>query len=55
MLEADMHEFVHQQNVLRYRKLLTETTNEARHRQLLKLLAEEEEYAQKMARQKKAA
>jgi hypothetical protein len=44
-----MHEFVHQQNLLRYRKLLAETTNEARHHQLIKLLAEEE-HEQKLAR-----
>jgi len=45
---ADMHEFVHQQNLMRYRKLLAETTNEARHHQLIKLLAEEEEHEQKL-------
>jgi hypothetical protein len=54
-MEAKMHEFLHQQNLIRYRKLLTETTNEAQRHQLLKLLAEEEAYEQKPARQKKAA
>jgi hypothetical protein len=54
-MEAKMHEFLHQQNLIRYRKLLTETTNEAQRHQLLKLLAAEEVYEQKPARQKKAA
>ena len=45
-----MREFVHQQNLMRYRKLLAETTNEARPHQLIKLLAEEEEYEQKLPR-----
>jgi hypothetical protein len=52
---ADMHEFVHQQNLIRYRKLLTEATNDAQRHQLLKLLAEEEKYERKLTRQKKAA
>jgi hypothetical protein len=54
-MQAKMHEFLHQQNLIRYRKLLTETTNEAQRHQLFKLLAEEEAYEQKPARQKKAA
>jgi hypothetical protein len=54
-MEAKMHAFLHQQNLIRYRKLLTETTNEAQRHQLLKLLAAEEVYEQKPARQKKAA
>ena len=51
-MEAKMHEFLHQQNLIRYRKLLTETTSEVQRHQLLKLLAEEEAYEQKPARQK---
>ena len=47
-----MHEFVHRQNLMRYHKLLSETTSEARYDQLLKLLAEEEEYEQKLASSK---
>jgi hypothetical protein len=54
-MEAKMHEFLHQQNLIRYRKLLTETTSEDQRHQLLKLLAEEEAYEQKPARQKNAA
>jgi len=54
-MSADMHEFVHQQNLIRYRKLLAEATNDAQHHQLLKLLVEEEEYERKLTRQKKAA
>jgi len=42
-----MHEFLHQQNLIRYRKLLTETTDELQRHQLLKLLAEEEAYEHK--------
>jgi hypothetical protein len=34
--------FVHHQNLAHYRKLLTETTDEAQRRLLLKLIAEEE-------------
>ena len=37
-----MHEFLHQQNVACYRKLLAEATNKSQRYQLLKLLAEEE-------------
>jgi hypothetical protein len=41
-MEAAMDAFLHRQNLERYRKLLAETTDEARRQQLLKLLAEEE-------------
>ena len=37
-----MEQFVHQQNLSFFRKQLTETPNETRRLQLLKLLAEEE-------------
>jgi hypothetical protein len=37
-----MERFVHRQNIEHYRKLLAETTDEVRRRQVLKLLAEEE-------------
>lgn len=37
-----MREFVHQQNLKHYRKLLAETTDEMQRRVLLKLLADEE-------------
>ena len=46
-----MDKFVHQQNLNRYRMLLTETTNKAQHHQLLKLLAEEEAKDQHLPRQ----
>ena len=34
--------FIHQQNIERYRRLLSQPADEAQRRQLLKLLAEEE-------------
>jgi len=37
-----MEQFVHQQNLLFFRKKLAETPHEAQRQQLLKLLAEEE-------------
>ncbi|MGP0094994.1 MAG: hypothetical protein ACLPKB_34330 [Xanthobacteraceae bacterium] len=37
-----MEEFIHRQNLEHYRKLLAETTDDARRRLLEKLLAEEE-------------
>jgi hypothetical protein len=41
-MEADMDNYIHQQNLANYRKLLAETMEEPRRRQLLKALAEEE-------------
>ena len=38
-----MQEFVHQQNLNHYRKLLAETTDETKRRILSKLLADEQE------------
>ena len=37
-----MEKFIHNQNLERYRKLLSETTDEEKRRQIEKLLAEEE-------------
>jgi hypothetical protein len=37
-----MEQFVHQQNLLHYRKMLSEKTNEPQRQQILILLAEEE-------------
>ena len=37
-----MERFVQRKNIERYRRLLAETTDETRRRQLLRLLAEEE-------------
>jgi hypothetical protein len=37
-----MAEFVHQQNLVRFRKLLIEPIDQAKRQQILKLLAEEE-------------
>ena len=37
-----MEWFIHQQNLERYRRLLAQTADEAKRRQILKLLAEEE-------------
>jgi hypothetical protein len=41
-LGAAMQNFVHQKNLEHYRRLLTEASDEAERRQILKLLAEEE-------------
>ncbi len=37
-----MERFVHRQNLERYRRLLTQVTDEAQREQILKLIAEEE-------------
>ena len=37
-----MEKFIHNQNLERYRKLLSETTDEEKRQQIAKLLAEEE-------------
>jgi len=37
-----MDRFIRRENIERYRRLLTETTDEAQRRQLLTLIAEEE-------------
>ncbi len=37
-----MERFIHRQNLERYRKLLTQVTDERQRRQILKLIAEEE-------------
>jgi hypothetical protein len=39
---SGMDRFIHRQNLQHYRKLLSQTTDEAQRVQLLKLLAEEE-------------
>ena len=49
-----MEEFVHQQNLLSYRKQLIETSDDSRQRQLLKLLAEEEAKDQEQSPENKA-
>jgi hypothetical protein len=37
-----MEEFIHQQNLERFRKMLSETTHESQRQTILELLAEEE-------------
>ena len=39
--QQNLDRFVHRQNLERFQKLIDETTEEARHKQLLKLQAEE--------------
>jgi hypothetical protein len=39
-----MEEFIHQQNLERYQKMLTEKTHEPQRQTILQLLAEEEKY-----------
>lgn len=49
-----MEQFVHQQNILFFRKRLAETSHEMQRQQILKLLAEEEAKDQHQSSQRRA-
>jgi hypothetical protein len=50
-----MERFIHRENLEHYRKLLTQSTDEGRREQILKLLAEEEAKDQRQPKKEGAA
>jgi hypothetical protein len=53
--EPHLQRFIHQQNLISFRKQLTETKNEARRQQLLSLLSEEELKDDPLTKEKQVA